>query len=29
MIKAVFITGAHMGTGYAIAERYAKEGWCT
>ena len=27
MKKAVFITGAHMGTGYAIAERYAKEGW--
>jgi len=27
MNKAVFITGAHMGTGYAIAERYAKEGW--
>lgn len=27
MKKAVFITGAHMGTGYAIAERFAKEGW--
>ena len=27
MKKAVFITGAHMGTGYAIAECFAKQGW--
>jgi len=27
MKKAVFITGAQMGTGYCIAERFAKEGW--
>ena len=27
MNKAVFITGAHMGTGYAIAELFAKQGW--
>ncbi len=27
MKKAVFITGAQKGTGYAIAERFAKEGW--
>ena len=27
MNKTVFITGAHMGTGYGIAERVAKEGW--
>ncbi len=27
MKKAVFITGAQYGTGYAIAERFAKEGW--
>lgn len=27
MTNAVFITGAHMGTGYAIAERFAQEGW--
>ena len=27
MNKAVFITGAHMGTGYAIAECFAKQGW--
>ena len=27
MNKAVFITGAQMGTGYAIAERFAKEGY--
>lgn len=27
MSNAVFITGAQMGTGYAIAEMYAKNGW--
>ncbi len=27
MNRAVFITGAHMGTGYAIAECFAKQGW--
>lgn len=27
MNKAVFITGAQTGTGYAIAERFAKEGY--
>lgn len=27
MSKAVFITGAQSGTGYAIAQRFAKEGW--
>ena len=27
MHNAVFITGAQSGTGYAIAERFAKEGW--
>ncbi len=27
MQKAVFITGAAQGTGYAIAEAFAKEGW--
>ena len=27
MKKAVFITGAQYGTGYGIAERFAKEGW--
>ena len=27
MQKAVFVTGAHMGTGYAIASLFAKEGW--
>ena len=27
MIKAVFVTGAASGTGYAIAERYAREGY--
>lgn len=27
MKKAVFVTGAHMGTGYAIAETFAKQGW--
>ena len=27
MKKAVFVTGAHMGTGYAIAECFAKQGW--
>ncbi len=27
MKKAVFITGAQAGTGYAIAELYAKNGW--
>lgn len=27
MNQAVFITGAHMGTGYAIAEFFAKQGW--
>ena len=27
MNKAVFITGAQMGTGYAIAEKFAKDGW--
>ena len=27
MNKAVFITGAHSGTGYGIAERFAKEGY--
>lgn len=26
MKQAVFVTGAHMGTGYAIAERFAKQG---
>ena len=27
MKKAVFITGAQAGTGYSIAERFAREGW--
>lgn len=27
MNKAVFITGAHSGTGYGIAEHFAKQGW--
>ena len=27
MNKAVFITGAQSGTGYAIAETFAKNGW--
>jgi len=27
MARAVFITGAAAGTGYAIGERFAKEGW--
>ncbi len=27
MKKAVFITGAHSGTGYGIAEVFAKQGW--
>ena len=27
MSKSVFITGAHCGTGYAIADFYAKQGW--
>ena len=27
MKNAVFVTGAHMGTGYAIAECFAKQGW--
>lgn len=27
MKQAVFITGAHMGTGYAIAQLFAKQGW--
>lgn len=27
MSQAVFITGAHMGTGYAIAELFGKQGW--
>ena len=27
MKKSVFITGATSGTGYAIAERFAKEGY--
>jgi len=27
MNKAVFITGAHSGTGYGIAEYFAKQGW--
>lgn len=27
MEKTVFVTGAHNGTGYAIAERFAREGW--
>ena len=27
MKKAVFITGAQAGTGYGIAERFAKDGW--
>ena len=27
MNNAVFITGAQCGTGYAIAERFAREGW--
>lgn len=27
MNPAVLITGAHMGTGYAIAEHFAKQGW--
>ena len=27
MNKAVFITGAHTGTGYGIAEYFAKNGW--
>ena len=26
MRKSVFVTGATSGTGYAIAERFAKEG---
>lgn len=29
MKKAVFVTGGVMGTGYAIAERFAKEGYAT
>ena len=27
MNKTVFVTGACYGTGYAIAERFAEEGW--
>lgn len=27
MPNAVFVTGAQMGTGYAIAETFAKQGW--
>ncbi|MBR4943118.1 MAG: SDR family NAD(P)-dependent oxidoreductase, partial [Clostridia bacterium] len=27
MKKSVFVTGASQGTGYAIAERFAKEGY--
>jgi len=27
MNKSVFVTGACYGTGYAIAERFAKEGY--
>ena len=27
MTKAVFVTGAASGTGYAIAERFAREGY--
>ena len=27
MKRSVFITGAHDGTGFAIAERFAKEGY--
>lgn len=27
MKQAVLVTGAHMGTGYAIAEHFAKQGW--
>ena len=27
MKKSVFVTGAHDGTGFAIAERFAKEGY--
>ena len=27
MKKAVFITGAQSGTGYGIAETFAKNGW--
>jgi NAD(P)-dependent dehydrogenase (short-subunit alcohol dehydrogenase family) len=27
MNKAVFITGAQSGTGYGIAEYFAKNGW--
>ena len=27
MNKAVFITGAHSGTGYGIAEHFARQGW--
>ncbi len=27
MIRSVFVTGAANGTGYAIAERFAREGW--
>ena len=27
MANAVFITGAQMGTGYVIAETFAKQGW--
>ena len=27
MKKAVFITGAQTGTGYGIAEKFAKEGY--
>lgn len=27
MEHTVFVTGAHNGTGYAIAERFAREGW--
>ncbi len=27
MNKAVFITGAQSGTGYGIAELFAREGW--
>ena len=29
MQKAVFVTGGVRGTGYAIAERFAKEGYAT
>ena len=27
MVKSVFVTGATNGTGYAIAKRFAKEGY--